>query len=422
MNFSTLKYDFPAWIAVFLVAVPLCLGIAVASGANPMAGIIAGMIWWIVVWLLSKSPLSVSGPAAWLVAIVLVAIWKLGFDQFLIALAIAGIFQIIFWLSKISKYAHYVPHTVIKGMLAAIGLTLIIKQTPTLLGSYWFNLNTIHIPIALIGFVCLGVIILREHTAWKKYKSIPGSLIAVLVGVVISLLYKNFSPDRILTTKQLVNLPILESVSKFSTLFHIPTFAIWRTDPQLYITALTIALVASIETILSIQAIDKLDPQERKTPLDRELMAQWVGNTISGLIGGLPITSVIVRSSVNLNSNGQSKLSAIIHGLFILITLLFGAAIINMIPMASLAAVLLITWYKLITPQVILHQWRQWWLEFIPFVLTIVIVIAEDLLMGVVAGIIVFYVLEYFFNKTQTIEQIIEEEDKEIIFLEEEVD
>lgn len=422
MNFSTLKYDLPAWIAVFLVAVPLCLGIAVASGADPMAGIIAGMIWWIVVWLLSKSPLSVSGPAAWLVAIVLAAIGKLGFDWFLVALVIAGMIQIIFWLLKISKYAHYVPHTVIKGMLAAIGLTLIIKQTPTFLWSLWFDLSTMHMPIAIIWFICLAVIIMREYTGGKKYKSIPWSLLAVLVGVLISYIYSTFSPERALATKQLVNLPILENISKFSSLFHIPSFSVSWSDPQLYITALTIALVASIETILSIQAIDKLDPEWRKTPLDRELMAQWAGNAISGLIWWLPITSVIVRSSVNLNSNAQSKLSAIIHGILILVALLFGAVIINMIPMASLAAVLLITWYKLITPQVIMHQWKEGWLEFIPFLLTIVVVIAEDLLIWVIAGIVTFYALEYYFNKKQTIAEVIAEEDKEVIFLEEEVD
>lgn len=420
MNFSTLKYDFPAWIAVFLVAVPLCLGIAIASGTDPMAGIIAGMIGWIVVGLLSKSPLSVSGPAAWLVAIVLAVIGELWFDQFLVALVIAGVIQILFWLSKISKYSHYVPHTVIKGMLAAIGLTLIIKQTPTLLWSLWFDLSTIHMPVAIIGFVCLAIIILREQTLGKRFKSIPGSLIAVLAWVAISFTYTTFQPDWILSAKQLVSLPILENINQFGSLFHFPTIGN-RSNPQLYITALTIALVASIETILSIQAIDKLDPQQRRTPLDRELMAQGVGNAISGLIGWLPITSVIVRSSVNLNSNAQSKLSAIIHWLLILLTLFFGAIVINMIPMASLAAILLITWYKLITPSIIIHQRRAWWLEFIPFLLTIVVVIMEDLLIWVVAWIVVFYILEYFFN-IKSISEIIAQEDKEIIFLEQEVD
>ncbi len=395
-----LKYDFPAGISVFLVAVPLCLGIAIASGADPMAGIIAGVIWWIIVWLLSKSPLSVSWPAAGLVAIVSVAITKLGFDQFLIAVVLAGIIQILLGLSKVSKFSHYVPHSVIKGMLAAIGLTLIIKQTPTLLGSVGYDMSTISPIILSIGVLSLIIMVLRQETLGKKYKSIPWSLIAVIAGTIISWTISTYFPELALSAKQLVALPVLESFNQISSLIHIPAMGS-RNNPQLYITALTIALVASIETILSIHAIDKLDPEQRKTPLNRELIAQGIGNSLSGLIWWLPITSVIVRSSVNLNSNAKSKQSAIIHGIFLIIAVIFGATLINMIPMACLAAVLIITWYKLISPQVLVQQRKEWYLEFTSFLLTIAVVIAEDLLLGVIAWIIFYYIIRYVLSKQE---------------------
>ncbi len=400
--------DLPAGLAVFIVAVPLCLGIAVASGAPLMSGLIAGIVWGIVVWLLSKSPLSVSGPAAGLVAIVVSAIWKLWFDQFLVAVILAWVFQIIFGLLRASKINRYVPVSVIKGMLAAIGMTLIIKQVPTLLWIIptlfsWTNpLANISYNVSIIGIASLFVLIIWNKYLAQTIKTIPWSLIAVICGVIISIIYIHFLPLYILQPNQLVGLPtnIHGILDIWNGLTH-ANIAHYL-NPQIRTTAITIALVASIETILSINALDKLDHRGHHTPLNHELVAQGVGNIISWILWGLPITSVIVRSSVNLHAGGKTKLSTIIHGFLILWAILFAAHYINMIPMAVLAAILVVTWYQLTSPSKFIEKYKAWWWEFIPFIVTFITILSEDLLVGVLAGIVVYYIILATQNKLRT--------------------
>ncbi len=392
-----LKHDLPAGIAVFLVAVPLCLGIAIASGAPLMSGLIAGIIGWIVVGLISNSPLSVSGPAAWLVAIVVTTIADLWFSQFLFALILAGVIQMLLGLVKASKVAKYVPTAVIKGMLAAIGMTLIIKQLPVMMGldmkNFHREFSAISFNALIIGVVALIVMIIRNKRSPKKMKVIPSSIIAVVVGVGLALIYKIYLPEWTLLIDQLVSLPtnITSLQSAWASLSH-PSF-LGLSNPQVYISAITIALVASIESILCIQAIDKLDPQARKTSLDRELVAQWVGNIAAWFLGGIPITSVIVRSSVNLNAGAKSKISAIFHGILMIVAILFAANYMNMIPMAVLAAVLVITGYQLTKPSKFIEKYKHGRIEFIPFVITFIVILIEDLLIGVSIGICVYYVM-----------------------------
>lgn len=343
--------------------------------------------------------MSVSGPAAGLVAIVVSAIGKLWFDQFLVSVILAWVIQIIFGLLKASKINRYVPVSVIKGMLAAIGMTLIIKQLPTLLWVIpkifsWTNpLAAVSYNVCIIGIASLLVLLLWNKYVAHKVKTIPWSLIAVVCGIIISLIYIYFFPTYTLQTNQLVGLPtnIHGILDIWNSLTH-ANFAHYL-NPQIRTTAMTIALVASIETILSINALDKLDHRGHHTPLNHELIAQGIGNIVSGILGGLPITSVIVRSSVNLHAGGKTKISAILHGVLMVCAILFAAQYINMIPMAVLAAILVVTWYQLTSPSKFIEKYKSGWLEFIPFLVTFVTILSEDLLVGVLAGIVVYYMM-----------------------------
>lgn len=409
---KNLKRDLPSSIVVFLVALPLCLGIALASGAPLFAGIITGIVGGIVVASLSGSQLSVSGPAAGLTAIVLGAIGQLGgYQIFLLAVVLAGAMQIILGLLKGGTIGNYFPSSVIEGMLAAIGLTLILKQLPHALGvdSDFFgdesffqkdNENTFsaisgaldHFSLAAIVISVLSILILVFWPKFKKLSVVPAPLVVVVIGVVLTIAFQG--GNYALAAKQMVEIPVVNSWSEFTGLFAVPDFS-QILNGKVWVVAATIAVVASLETLLSIEAVDKIDPIKRVSPTNRELMAQGTGNMVSGLLGGLPLTSVIVRSSANVNAGGRTKMSAIFHGGWLLLSLLFIPGIINMIPLACLAAILLVTGYKLARIELFKHMFHKGWDQFVPFVITIVAVLLTDLLKGVAIGMLfsIFYLL-----------------------------
>lgn len=372
--FGALGNDLPSSIVVFLVALPLCLGIALGSGAPLFSGLIAGIVGGIVIGSLSGSQLSVSGPAAGLTAIVVVAIGKLQvFEAFLLAVVLGGVFQIILGYIKAGILGDYIPSSVIKGMLAAIGLILILKQLQHLVGydknfsgdesfvqaggentfsGIFGSLNHI-IPASLvIGLVSLVIMVVWEKyiaSKGKVFKLIPAPLVVVLVGVAINEALRAMQPAWVIRDSHLVNIPVAESVSGFFTFFTFPDFSA-ISNPFVWKTGLTIAIVASLETLLNIEAADDLDPYQRVTPTNRELKAQGTGNIISGLIGGLPITSVVVRTSANINSGAKTKMSAIFHGCLLLLSVAFIPFLLNHIPLSALAAILIYTGYKLAKP------------------------------------------------------------------------
>jgi carbonic anhydrase len=426
-SFKNLTYDIPSGIAVFFVAVPLCLGIAHASGAPLIAGLITGIIGGIIAGLISNSNLSVSGPAAGLTAIALAGIAKLGsFEAFLLATALAGILQIVLGVLKAGAIATYIPNTVIKGMLSAIGLILIIKQFPHLIGYdieamgvqefadtaedlnkkipegentltiLMEGINNLNQGVLLIGLLSLGFLIIWDKFFQARFKTIPGSLLVVLIGVLINYALENVLFTYPLESEHFVNIPKISSLSEF---VHISSFPHWGAFGQyaMYSTAFTIAIVASIETLLSVEAIDKLDVEKRKTGANRELVAQGIGNLLAGLLGGLPMTAVIVRGSVNVSAGAKTKASTIVHGCLILVSVVFFASIMNLIPLACLAAVLIYTGYKLLAPQLIIEQYKKGWGQLIPFLITVLAIAFSDLLIGVTIGIVtslIFIVME----------------------------
>jgi len=407
--FAHIKSDFPASIVVFLIAVPLCLGIALASGAPFFSGMIAGIVGGLVVGSLSNSQLSVSGPAAGLTAVVLASISVLGsFEVFLLSVVIAGLFQIILGLLKGGNIGNYFPSSVIKGMLTAIGIIIILKQIPHAFGydrdaegdlsflqmdgentfSSIINVVSRVDPGAtMITLVCLGILILFERPFLKKkIRLLPGALVAVIVAVLLNELLKSSGNSLAVEGSQLVNVPVAAGFSEFIGFFKFPDFS-QLANPQVYLVGATIAAVASIETLLCIEAVDKLDPEKRTTSTNRELLAQGTGNMVSGLIGGLPITSVIVRSSANLNAQAKSRMSTIIHGFLLLISVALIPVILNRIPLAALAAILLVTGYKLCNPALFRNMFRLGKYQWVPFVVTVVAIVLTDLLIGVGIGL-----------------------------------
>jgi len=407
-----LKYDIPASVVVFLVALPLCLGIAMASGAPLFAGILTGIIGGVVVASISGSQLSVSGPAAGLTVIVFGAIGSLGsYNVFLLAVVLAGVIQLILGLIKAGTIGNYFPSAVIEGMLAAIGITIILKQLPHALGydadffgSESFKQldgeNTLHAISSALNALHLGILIITALSLvtllyWPKIRKlnvIPAPLVTVFIGIILVLLFDGTNLE--INTKHMVAIPVVNSFNEFLGLFTFPDFtAIFSHD--VWIVAVTIAVIASLETLLSIEAIDKLDPYKRVSPTNRELVAQGIGNMTSGMLGGLPLTSVIVRSSANANSGGKTKQSAIFHGIWLLLALLVIPVVINMIPLACLAAILLITGYKLAKVSLFTNMYKRGLDQFIPFIITILAVVFTDLLTGVAIGMVVsiFYIL-----------------------------
>jgi len=410
--FKNIKNDLPASIVVFFVALPLCLGIALASGAPLFSGLIAGIIGGIVVGLLSGSQIGVSGPAAGLAAIVLTAIGSLGgFENFLVAVVLGGVIQIVFGLLKAGIIGYYFPSSVIKGMLTGIGIIIILKQIPYFFGylaekgegTFTQILNSfggLSLGSTLIAVISLGILILWSNVLVKKgriFQLVQGPLVAVVVGIIF---YVTFGASETLgiNTKSLVNVPIPSDMSSFLGQFSFPNFAvIGRGD--IWLTAFTIALVASLETLLCVEATDKIDPLKRVTPTNRELLAQGTGNILSGLIGGLPVTQVIVRSSANIQSGGKTKLSAIVHGFFLLISVITIPKLLNLIPLSVLAAVLLIVGYKLAKPSTFASIWKSGWKQFVPFIVTVVGIVFIDLLwgigLGLMVGIVVILIKSY---------------------------
>lgn len=425
---KNLQKDIPASIVVFLVALPLCLGIALASGAPLFAGLITGIIGGIVAASISGSQLSVSGPAAGLTVIVLTSIATLGsFQLFLAAVVLAGVFQIILGLIKAGTIGNYFPSSVIEGMLAAIGVILILKQIPHAVGydkdyqgDFDFNQpdheNTFSSIISAfeylnIGAVIISILALLVLIFWPKVKqlaAVPSALIVVVLGIVLTQLFNGTS--LALQADQHVQIPIVNSAQEFFGLFITPDFSQILTNKNVWTVAMTIAIVASLETLLSLEAVDKLDPIKRISPTNRELIAQGIGNITAGMLGGLPMTSVIVRSSANVNSGARTKMSSIFHGVWLLVALLFVPFVINLIPLSALAAILLMTGYKLAKPSLIKKMWKLGWDQFVPFMVTLLAVVFTDLLMGVGIGLAfgVLYILRtnmrnpFFFKLEKT--------------------
>ena len=422
---KNLRHDVPASIVVFLVALPLCLGIALASGAPLFAGIISGVVGGLVVASFSGSSLSVSGPAAGLTTIVLSSIETLKlYEVFLLSVMLAGVIQIILGSVKAGTIGNYFPSAVIKGMLSAIGLILILKQVPHAVGfdadyqgdtsfrqADGYNtfseivhaLNYIHVGAIIIAALSLAVLILWDQPFIrdKKFSTIlPGPLLVVVLGVVVNQLFIAYQPALAISRAHLVSLPVAANAEEFVSQFMFPSFSA-ITNPDVWKVAVTIAIVASVETLLSIDAVDKLDPFKRTTPLNRELRAQGIGNLVAGLMGGLPVTSVIVRSSANVSSGARTKASAIVHGGLLLVTALLIPGLLNLIPLASLAAILLMVGYKLAKPAIFVSMLKKGWDQFIPFVATIIAILLSDLLIGIGIGIVigVIFILKTNFHQ-----------------------
>ena len=393
-----LKDDLPAGLVVFLVALPLCLGIALASGAPLFAGIISGIVGGILVAFLSGSALSVSGPAAGLTVIVLNGITELGsYETFLFAVVLAGIIQLVLGYLKAGVIGYYFPSSVIKGMLAAIGIILILKQVPVAIGYIKDSGVKYHIGAIIIAVISIAIILIWDLPGLKKFaffKFIPGALIAVIVGILLNNAFIAFQPEWVLDASQLVKLPKAASMNDFVNQFTLPDFTQF-TNYKVYVLAVTIAIIASLESLLSTEAADKLDPFKRITPTNQELKAQGIGNIVSGLIGGLPMTAVIVRTSANVNAGGKTKLSAIFHGLLLLVSVAFFATFLNQIPLPCLAAVLLVVGYKLAKISLFKEMYKLGCDQFIPFIITVVAIQFSDLLKGISLGMLVaiFYIL-----------------------------
>ncbi|PZP53450.1 MAG: hypothetical protein DI586_11030 [Micavibrio aeruginosavorus] len=425
---SNLKFDFPASVVVVLVALPLCLGIALASGAPLFSGIISGVVGGVLIGSLSKSPLSVSGPAAGLTVIVLSAIAELGsFETFLLAVCLAGGLQVVFGLLKAGVIGDFIPTSVIKGMLAAIGIILILKQIPHAIGydsdavgNFEFSQKDGHNTFSslwhmldnqiLIGATIISLISLAFLFWWDKKQSkftnfmryVPGPLVVVAFGIAANLAFLKFAPELALSGAHLVSVPVSDNPAEFFQNFTFPDYS-QIGNKAVWIAALTLALVASVETLLSIEAIDKLDPYKRTTPTNRELFAQGIGNMVSGALGGLPATSVIVRSSANVSSGARTKMSAILHGLMLLLLVISIPAYLNLIPLSALAAVLIAVGYKLAKPGIFIEKYQKGISYFVPFVITIGTILLTDLLVGIAVGIVVGLMFIVWENSRSTI-------------------
>ncbi|MDP6923773.1 MAG: SulP family inorganic anion transporter [Candidatus Scalindua sp.] len=407
--FSSLNRDLPSSIVVLFVALPLCLGIALASGAPLFSGLIAGIVGGILVGAISGSVQGVSGPAAGLAVIILTALLTTPFETFLLAVVIAGIIQIILGLLRAGIIGYFFPLSAIHGMLAGIGIIIFIKQLPYAFGydgewkgpdyhnqlsdgstftaqmQFFEHVTAGAIIIAIISMVILlswELYLAKKH---KIFRLIQGPIVVVVAGVIFQLLAKSFFPQFHLSHEFLVHVPVANNVSSFFGQFTFPDFS-QIGNKEVYILAVTITLVASLETLLCVEATDKLDPHKRVTPTNRELFAQGTGNIVSGMIGGLAITQVIVRSSANVQAGAESKMSTILHGFFLLICVAFIPGLLNLIPLPALACILLMVGYKLAKPSLFANQYRLGWEQFVPFIVTILGIVFEDLLIGLALG------------------------------------
>ncbi|MBL0046556.1 MAG: SulP family inorganic anion transporter [Bacteroidetes bacterium] len=433
ITFKYFKNDLPASIVVFFVAVPLCLGIALASGAPLFSGIIAGIVGGIVVGFASGSALGVSGPAAGLAVIVLTSISALNgsYTAFLTAVVLSGILQLGLGYARAGFIAYFFPSSVIKGMLTGIGLLIILKQLPHALGwdkdaigddeffqadgqntiSEIFKAIEFITPGAvLIGIVSLAILILWEKVLSKKHKIfqlIQGPIVVVVLGILFNISFRQGILPFSLADDQVVRLPVPQSFSGFFSQFTFPDFSA-LSNVEIYKIAIILAVVGSLETLLSVEAADKLDPEKRVTPTNRELKAQGLGNIVSGLIGGLPVTQVIVRSSANISFGAKTKMSAILHGVFLLISAITIASVLNLVPLASLAAILLMVGYKLAKPSLFKQMYNLGWEQFVPFTATVIAILATDLLKGITVGILVgiFYTLRHSYRNSHHMKDI----------------
>jgi MFS superfamily sulfate permease-like transporter len=447
MNSKFQLADIRSGLVVFLVALPLCLGVALASKTPIMSGIIAGVIGGIIVGTISNSRFSVSGPAAGLAGIFAAAVTDLTaykaqnikslglnvietmdkkmveqalLDQALgilfLAVIVAGIIQILFGLLRAGFLANFFPSSAIKGMLCGIGITLIMKQIPHFFGydedpegdmsfsqadhentftELWKAIENICHPSLIIGAIGLFILILWEFKFIKKNKvlaMIPAPLLVVTMGVLCYSFFKGLGGDWIIQNKHLVDFPNIVEKGQFNyAAFKFPDFSL-LTNPQVYYYGLIIAAVATIETLLCIEAVDKLDPEKYVTNQNRELIAQGTGNVVSGLVGGIAITSVIVRSSANINAGAQSKMSTIIHGLFLLVAVVSIPFVLKMIPYSALAAILIFTGYKLAKISIFKSAFKQGWKYWVPFSATIIVMLSTDLLKGVGVGVVIAFI------------------------------
>jgi carbonic anhydrase/SulP family sulfate permease len=426
---SNLAKDLPAGLVVFLVAVPLCLGISLASNAPLAAGIIAGIVGGLVVGALSGSSTSVTGPAAGLTAVVATQIAELGsFQIFLVAVVIAGVLQIIFGILRGGFLSSFFPSSVVKGLLAAIGIIIILKQLPHLVGydadpigetdfcqtdqkNTFTELSAafqMFLPgAAMIGLLSLGLLVVWGKVSWLQKCPVPGPLAAVLFGTGTNLLLIQMGHPWAIVSTHLVQVPVAEGASGFLQLFCFPDFSALA-KPAVYGAAVTLAVIASLETLLTIEAVDKIDPQQRKSPANRELLAQGVGNMVSGFVGGLPMTSVIVRSSANLNAGAQTKISAIFHGVLLLGFVAFFPFWLNQIPLCALAAILIVTGYKLASPKIIGQMWKEGKYQFLPFAITVIAIVFTNLLSGILIGLGVSLLFILYSNFRRPIHQVLE--------------
>ncbi|WP_439627032.1 bifunctional SulP family inorganic anion transporter/carbonic anhydrase [Gemmata sp.] len=404
------RRDLTAGLVVFLVALPLCLGIALASGAPLFSGLVAGVVGGIVVGLLSGSHTSVAGPAAGLTAVVAAQIAALGsFEAFLVAVVLAGVVQIALGVARAGFLSAFIPSSVIKGLLAAIGVILILKQIPHVVGhdpdpegdfsffqpdqrnTFTELIDTVddfHTGAAVVGVLSVLLLFGWDRSKRLKKSPVPAPLLVVLLGVGLSALFRTLGGEWAIEPKHMVQVPVAGSFSEFLGFLRHPAFE-HLSNPAVYFAALTLAAVASLETLLNLEAVDKIDPRQRNSPPSRELIAQGVGNVASGLIGGLPVTSVIVRSSVNINAGGQTKASAVFHGVLLLVSVALFAAWLNVIPLSCLAAILLVTGLKLASPALVRQMWAGGRHQFVPFATTVVAIVFTDLLVGVMLGLAV---------------------------------
>ncbi|WP_338875088.1 SulP family inorganic anion transporter [Spirosoma sp. SC4-14] len=425
IRLPNLQGDIRGGAISFLVAVPLCLGIALASGAPLFSGIIAGIVGGLVVGAVSRSALSISGPEAGLIIVTLGAIQSLGsFPAFLLATCIAGLFQIGLGFARAGMVSNFFPSSVIKGMLAGIGIILIIKQLPHLVGydadaaeglalfqPGGFNIiEQLQMALGqfrgiaiLISVLSLAVFFLWERPGFKTTRfaqNVPAALVVVVLGICMNELVRLMAPEWALRGNHLVQLPVPDSAIGFINLFTLPDFSQWN-NPVVYTSAIAIALVASLEALLAIEASDALDPLKRKTPTNHELKAQGVGNIVSGLIGGIPLTSVIVRSSVSINAGARTKLAALIHGTLLLVCVVTLPTLLNKMPWASLASILLVTGYKLARIEIVKSVYAEGVAKFVPFVVTVVAILLTDLLIGIGVGMVagIFFILrDHYLN------------------------
>lgn len=448
--FSTkyLKGDLSAGLVVFLVALPLCLGISLASGAPLFAGIISGIIGGLVVGFISKSSVNVSGPAASTAIVVLTAILTLGdFESVLASIVVAGVIQIIMGFVGLGVVAYFFPSSMIKGILASIGIILILKQIPHALGndrvfeglksfmnpdgSNSFSEIVTSLKSIQLGAVAVTVVSLLAFVWWDRpelkeksplFRILPAALLSVVIGIVANeLVFKNFLPSFVLSGTQLVQLPVASGVGEFFTYFTLPQWSAFL-DMRVYGIALSIAFIASLESLLSTEAGDKLDPLNRRTPTNRELQAQGIGNIVAGLIGGLPITAVIVRTSANVSSGGRTKIATMFHGALMLLCVVAIPGLLNKIPLASLAAVLFVIGYKLTSFELYFSLYKRGARQFVPFISTVVGVMFTDLIMGVLIGATfsIFVLLRDSF-KTPFFRSVHHEEKRHHFLLSEEV-